>query len=286
MRAVVCCPGTCGELFQGWPGGLCQLISCPIDLWTRIEIILTPGEGRILLPPLMEKTEKALLSAIDLWKLRGLDISLSRSSQLPGGRGYASSTADILAALYGLALCVGRRLLPQEATELAVSVEPSDGLAWENLVLMDHRRFSRWQEVGPVPEFPVLLFDPGGEVDTISFNGKAVSSGGVDYDGILYKLKRGIVLGNWRMIGQSATESALASQTNLPKNGMETLIDSALSLGAIGVVTAHSGTISGVLFRPGGLPEWKGTLWPTDMGTPRMTRLIPGGVRIMEVEYD
>lgn len=282
MRAVTCCPGTCGELFQGWPQGICQLVSCPIGLWSRLEVRAFPGDGRILVPDSMSKTERALKIALDLWD-KSLDLFVSRETDLPGARGYASSTADILGVLYGLAACLGRVLTPEEATEIAVSVEPSDSLAWPGLVLMDHRRFSRHRYLGPVPNMTLALFDPGGEVDTVEFNDRSSGYPDLDYDRILWEFEAGLSRGDWAGMARASTDSALANQGVLPKSYLDRFIETSLSNGALGVVTAHSGTISGAIFMdcPGKIGAF---LWPPELGEPRYVPMVSGGVRLLEVE--
>lgn len=284
MRAVTCCPGTCGELFQGWPGGVCQLVSCPVGLWSRVEVSVVPGDGGIHISSSMSKTERALKAALELWGEKYVDVSISRDSQLVRSRGYASSTADILASLYGLAVCLGRPLPPEEATEIAVSVEPSDGLAWEGVVLMDHRGFSRYRQLGPVPDLFLGVFDPGGEVDTLEFNSKVSRPPLCDYDRILFDLEMGLSSGDWSRLGKASTESALANQSILFKGNLELIISSAFSNGALGIVTAHSGTVSGAIFLRDSLLNRKSFAWPPEIGEPFYVPMVPGGVRILEVE--
>lgn len=282
MRAVACCPGTCGELFQGWPEGVSQLISCPVGLLSKVEISVSPGEGRFFVPDHMSKTERALKVALDLWG-EAMDVSLRRESQLVGARGYASSTADILASLYCLAGCLGRPLSPEEATEIAVAVEPSDSLAWEGLVLMDHRKFSRHRYLGPVPDLMLAVFDPGGEVDTVSFNERVYSRPDRDYDRILADLEKGLHDRNWPLFAGAATESALANQSILRKDDLESILEAALSNGALGIVTAHSGTLSGAIFQKERL-KGESLLWPPELGDPFYVPMVSGGVRLLEVE--
>ena len=55
-----------------------------------------------------------------------------------------------------------------------------------------------------------------------------------------------------QQIAEAATRSAQANQMALPKPCFEELLNHALSRGALGLNTAHSGTVYGVL-------------WPADM---------------------
>lgn len=286
MRAIALCPGTCGELFQGWLDGVCQLVSCPIGLWSRVELSVSPGDGCIALPPSMQKTELALKIAMDMWRIGGFDVSLYRNSQLAGSRGYASSTADILASLYALAACFDLRLSEEEATEIAVSVEPSDGLAWSDLVLMDHRNFSIHRRLGPVPELILAVFDPGGEVDTVEFNKKVRPCTPSCHDRILSDLEKGLAQGDWRRFAKASTDSAMANQSVLFKGDLDLMLSSSFANGALGIVTAHSGTVSGAIFLRDHLKNRGAFFWPPELGEPFYVPMVSGGVRLLEVEND
>ncbi len=70
---------------------------------------------------------------------RDIDVVVRKSKALPEARGYASSTADILATLFGLARTLQESISAKEATKLAISIEPTDSLAWEDLTLLSYR---------------------------------------------------------------------------------------------------------------------------------------------------
>ncbi|HPE65914.1 MAG TPA: hypothetical protein PK849_07020, partial [Synergistales bacterium] len=146
-RVVAAFPGTCGELFQGTLDGVQCLVSCPVDRTARLELILEEGEG-ISVPPEMSKTRRALELALARRPLAGA-LRVRRLEALPEGKGYASSTADILAALYGLANLSGTPLTPEDASRIALAVEPTDSIAWSGLALLDHREGRVMQFLGP-----------------------------------------------------------------------------------------------------------------------------------------
>jgi L-threonine kinase len=283
MRALVSCPGTCGELYQGWLGGICSLISCPIDRTTYMEVEVNPGTGDISVPEGMDKTGDVLGLASKLWRCRHLDVSVRSFRRLPVSRGYASSTADMISALYGLAVCIDRIVSPEEVTEMAVAIEPSDGIAWSDLVLLDHRSLSNYTVISEVPPLKVVLFDPEEEVDTVEFNRRVHPLEGVDYDGILHDLIGALMREDWIALGRAVTASARANQGVLFKPCLEELIEVALSDGALGVTVAHSGSICGVLYPPDVDLRWAELPWPDEVGSPRLAKMVPGGVHVLEV---
>lgn len=259
------------------------MISCPIDRTTCLDVDVNPGTGEISVPEGMDKTGDVLRLALNLWRCRHLDVSVRSSSRLPVSRGYASSTADMISALYGLAACIDRTVSPEEVTEMAVAIEPSDGIAWPELVLLDHRSFSDYTVISEVPPLKVVLFDPEEEVDTVEFNRRAHPVEGVDYDGILHDLIGALMRDDWIALGRAVTASARANQGVLFKPCLEELIDVALSDGALGVTVAHSGSICGVLYPPDADPRWAELPWPDEVGSPRLAKMVPGGVHVLEV---
>ena len=114
-------PGTCGELFQGSLDGIPCLVSCPVDRMARLRITEMPSGG-VVCPPDMSKTKRALELALEAEPRRGKSLLVERLNALPEGKGYASSTADILAAVSGLAALSGEPFDPERATAAFASL--------------------------------------------------------------------------------------------------------------------------------------------------------------------
>ncbi len=165
--ASVAVPATCGELVQGTLDGIPCLVSCPIDCYSIAEIHLKPTPGWEV-PGDAPKAAAALraglayMGSATSWAGR-----LRLLSDLPRGRGYGSSTADIGATLYALGQALGRPIAPEQVAQLAVSVEPSDSTIFPGLALFDHRGGHLHEGLGPAPPLAVVIIDPGGEVDTL-----------------------------------------------------------------------------------------------------------------------
>jgi L-threonine kinase len=278
-------PGTCGELVQGTLDGVPCLVSCPMDLFAEVSVVARPGTGLVLAPPSMSKTHRAVSLAMESLGCTGADVHIHRHHALPEGKGYASSSADILAALFALSRLLGSPLSPEEATRLALAVEPTDSIAWEGLALLAHRDGQLMQPLGPPPELAVLVLDWGGFVDTLAFNS-------ADYTGTLARLaplhkeafamlQAGIASADPVLVGQAATQSALAHQAILYKPQLESVLQLAKRAGALGVCVAHSGTLIGVLLHPEGAQEALPYLLSRLPGRPahRLCRVIGGGPR-------
>jgi L-threonine kinase len=284
---LVAFPGTCGELFQGTLGGTSCLVSCPIDRMARLKVSRFPGEG-VFVPPAMTKTRRAVGIALGLWSSAGGAVRVERVEALPEGKGYASSTADILGALYGLSSLDGRPLAPEEATSIALSVEPTDSLAWPGLALLDHRNGEIMEYLGTPPPMSVLVLDWGGTMDTEEFNRR-------DAGGILSRLasvhaesfglvRDGILKGDAATIGEGASLSAAAAGLLRDMSHLDECRALSRSLGGYGVCAAHSGTLYGILMPPdaprryGRIADLAGTaLSPGWEGA--LHAVVPGGPR-------
>jgi L-threonine kinase len=251
VKIRVSVPGSCGELVQGMIEGTACLISCPIDKMAEIEVSVIPGNAMVSAPRFMVKTKRAVQHALTVFKRKDVDVIIKRIRFLPQAKGYASSTADILAALYGLARALGEQISPQQATQLAIKVEPSDSLAWQEATLLAHKNGKIMQPLGNMPPLSVMILDWGGRVNTQEFNSSAYKSC-IKQNTRLYEeafemLREGIASGDIHKIGSAAAISAIAHQCVLNKPQLDKIIKLADIVGAPGVCIAHSGTLTGVL---------------------------------------
>lgn len=256
-RALV--PGSCGELVQGTIEGVDFLVSCPIDLYTEVTVTLN-GEDELLSNA---NKVKSLLAAKKIQSLFGLSEGglLQVKSQLPESKGMASSTADIAAACWAMAEACGREISSLDVAKTALAIEPSDGVMFSGIALFDHRRGSRLKILGSAPPLGVLVFDLGGQIDTVDFNARKdlrllnqAKEGKVR--AALDLVIQGIKEQNGQLLAQGSTLSALAHQSILSKPNLEEILDEVLKLGAWGINIAHSGTVIGVLFDPDFLDDY------------------------------
>ena len=172
-------------------------------------------------------------------------------ANIPRGRGYGSSTADVAAALYAVAHAVGHPLSPAAVARLAVEVEPTDSTVFPGLALFAHRTGAFWEMLGPAPPLTVIVLDPGGQVDTEVYNHR-VPLEMLHPQAALYReafslLREGVTRQNWEAVGRAATLSAQAHQRILPNPLVDLALRWAQAIGALGICRAHSGTIVGIL---------------------------------------
>jgi L-threonine kinase len=246
-------PGTCGELVQGHIDGQDFLVNCPIDLYAhaRVEPSDRPGLQLHDAPRFAKIRDTVTLAAHEL--MFELRHRVEVHSEIPRGKGLASSTADISAALAAVLRSGGVRTSPQVFARLLTEVEPSDCTHFDGIAHVNHLTGDLYESM-PAPErLRVLVVDCGGEVDTLSFDRDKARSVYRACRGRIVEavegLKRGLHARCDEWVAQAATLSARISQDILPKPQFEALLAVASEAGALGINCAHSGSVLGVLYR-------------------------------------
>ncbi|MCR5177245.1 MAG: GHMP kinase [Anaerovibrio sp.] len=248
MLLEVLVPGSCGEIAQGWKDGQPFLVTCPIGLYSRALVT----ERTSAKTGLGKKANIALKNTVNYMGFTEFPLGLALESQLPTGKGMAASTADIVAVIQAVATAIDDELAPEEVAELAAGIEPTDGVFYEGVVLMNYMTGQLVRSYKNVPKIIIAMFDTGGTVNTIDFHSDySDNSGNADSPSELLEavdsLSKDFSAEN---IGRVATISALANQKLLAKPQLDEIIEFAKSQGAIGVNVAHSGTMLGVMFKP------------------------------------
>jgi len=249
MKVTVKAPGSCGELAQGTINGRNFLITCPIDVYSEVTVTT-----EVSIPlHIGNKVQTAIDKTVQYLKIQDRSFHVSVKSDLPLGKGMASSSADISATCQGIALSVGQQLSPDEIADIALSIEPTDGIFYPGIVLFDHVRGSLRQYLGAAIPMYIAIFDVGGEIDTLNFNKrldlkKLNEANECQVQQAVNFINKGLITKDISLIGKGATISALANQNILFKPHLDDIINIGLSWGAVGVNIAHSGTVVGVLF--------------------------------------
>lgn len=291
--ATVRAPGTCGELVQGLIGGVLCHITCPVSVSSTVTVALDGEPGPVRSPDGRSKTAHAVERTLRYLNAEGAGALVSVSSDLPVGKGMASSTADVSAAIAATGLALGVPLTPEQVARLAVEVEPSDGTMFPGVALFDHLGGRVAEVMGQPPPLEALVLDFGGTVDTLEFNrlerGALLRELAPTVERAADLVRRGIADGDGAIIGQGATMSALAHQRVLYKPELPAVMEFARDVGAVGVNVAHSGVVIGVLLdgvRSARVSEETagGLLHTARRAFPRaesvlLTRVIGGGLR-------
>jgi L-threonine kinase len=253
-RLAVRAPGSCGEWIQGVYRKRPCLVSCPIDRYATATIT-DRSTGRRLPPKARQLTEHFLWRyGLSERVLRHVDIELS--SQIPRGKGMASSTADLAALAAALGYFFDMPLEPEEIAKLCIAVEPSDNIMYPESNLFDFVNGGVLRRFDHSVSASVLILDFKGAVDTVGFRGQREVYTPEDckaFRGIIRMFQRGTAQDNLQLIGNATTRSALLNQKVLVKPYLPLLIDLSSRFGGAGVIIGHSGTVVGVLHAPGKL---------------------------------
>lgn len=244
--------GTFGELLQGriWEGKTDFLVTFPIDRYAYAIFVADPTQQEVrVFPPEKVKSQRL---AHQLLKHYALPPGgrLILQSELPVGKGLASSSADLVATANAISSCFHQYIETASLAKLMCQIEPSDGVMYPGVVSFHHRQGDLREFLGHLPQLTILGIDEGGELDTIQFNQKHkifTPAEENEYQHLLTVLSRAIRQYDLRSIGEVATRSAVMNQALNPKQTLTECIAICKEIDGLGVVAAHSGTCIGIL---------------------------------------
>lgn len=261
------CPGTCGEWVQGTKDGIPLLIGCPVnrfveavanmhvigkDSWEDVQT-QSPKHWNWGLTEGKEKTQKALDHLIRRYNRPNLRGKVQLRSELPPGKGMASSTADMVSAMVAVSELFEFPWDSSTLAQLALEIEPTDPVMYEGITEFAHRDGSTIKSLGPIIPANLLMLDWGGSLDTLRFN--ALDELSAHYRKHEQSIKKALFLfyegmeqRNLEKIAQASTVSARCNQEINPKPEFEEFLSWVLQKGGLGVVTAHSGTLLAGVF--------------------------------------
>ncbi|TDK60791.1 kinase [Bacillus salipaludis] len=250
------CHGTFGELVQGIIDEKHFLITFPIpNLKSEAVFIPNPrGSEMTMGDPKVKvlKAGKLLMQQFDLPLGGSLDIR----SNIPSGKGMASSSADIVAAIRAIADSYSLPITKEMISSIAAQVEPTDGVMYDEVVAYDYIHGELIEGFGTLPSFHLVGIDFGGEVDTVQFNHIEKEYKQQDHAIFIqaYELIReGFGRRDFSLISKATTLSARVNQKILPKPFFYEFEKLAQDYQG-GIVVAHSGTVMGILL-DGNLPN-------------------------------
>lgn len=230
MTQKIKVPGSCGEFVQGFFNGAPILITCPIEKFSTVEI----SDKFFGVEGLGEKSLLMLKKSLELFEIENFNFGIKLTSELPCGKGMASSSADLAAVVKAVALFFGKNISAEKIAKLAASIEPTDGIFFSGVVAMNPVSGEFLKNIFVPENYAVAIFDYGGEVDTLKFNRRSNFEISALDDNLNFEL---------------IEKSALANQQILYKKNLPEIISFAKSLGAVTVNAAHSGTVIGIFFR-------------------------------------
>jgi len=242
------CPASCGEIVQGVIYGREMLVSYTVDVWSKVRLREVKNAK-----PSFYKAQKALYLSLKKLGLSDLynHLEIAIDTDIPIGKGMSSSTADICAVVGAVYKMVGQKPSPDEIAEIALSIEPTNGIMYEEVVLFDHLEGKIKKPLGFMPRSRILLLEGKGIVNTQDFRSRDFSGQLKENEEEFFKayklVEKGFEEGDIKLIAEGATKSALLHQKILYKPYLEGILELVLKKGGLGINIAHSGTITAVI---------------------------------------
>lgn len=259
------CPGTCGEWVQGAKDGVPFLIGCPISRYAKAKakIWLPELKNREVgldkriwlwrLPPGKNKTGQALKLFARELKITNFALKIEMDSQLAIGKGMASSTADMVAALGAFSHALGVPWEEEKIARLVLRIEPTDPVMFPQITEIAHQDGSYIKQLGPEIKAKLLMLDWGGMLDTEAFNARADLGEHYRKNEPAIRLAlahfyEGLAKKDLELAAHASTISARCNQEFNPKPEFERFLSWVKAQGGLGVIAAHSGTLLAGIF--------------------------------------
>lgn len=246
MDVIKYYPGSIGEIIQGNVAGKDVLLSCPVNLFTKVRVFESHNPTSKEKYP---KCKKFMENMMKSWGYGSLcnTFDIEIKSEIPIGKGFASSTADIMALYLSLIELFKKDYKEQEIMKQAIMIEPTDSIIFSEMTLFDYKNGDFKESIGNYMEFYVFVFEGPRIVDTIEFNQK-IESPLAFIDDLLPELKKAVKERNIYKLANISHQSIVRNHHRLHYDilpSIEKIIEKTDGLGIIG---AHSGDFLGIIY--------------------------------------
>ena len=250
MKFYGVCPASCGEFVQGVLDNEEYLSSYAINLFS----VATLEEGKEIIQKGPSKSRRAMELVFEKFGLpvdETKNISLNIKSQIPVGKGMASST-DIGATIKATLSMLNKTLTGEEISKLAVKIEATDSLLLNQHSIFNPLTADIKKYLGGINDAKVVILEPDDILDTKSIrmtpNYKMYKMQNKEIIKKSFELlDEGLAKNDLNLIGKACTYSGLANENIHKKPFLEKIIDISDKYGCYGVNIAHSGTVIGIL---------------------------------------
>ena len=251
MKFYGVCPASCGEFVQGVLDNEEYLSSYAINLFS----VATLEEGKEVIHTGPKKSRRAMELVFEKFNIpvdESKKISLNINSQIPIGKGMASSTADIGATINATLSMLGKTLTGEEISKLAVKIEATDSLLLNRHSIFNPLTADIKKYMGGISNAKVVILEPDDILDTKSIR--------MTPNYRMYKMQNkeiiresfslldeGLAKNDLSLVGKACTYSSLANENIHKKPFLKEIIEISDKFGCYGVNIAHSGTVIGIL---------------------------------------
>lgn len=278
------CPGTLGELLQGpcmHEGELhIGLITLPVRQYSWMHFL--PGQEGDPTRDLAgkRKCRRVIDAYLDLHRLVLPPGRWMHASELPEGRGMASSTADLVATIRCLDSLFERATPISRIADLLREIERSDAVFLDSPAVYLSGRQEIWQRLPGNVSFHACYIDEGDAVDTQQVTPQLMRWYAAQWPAYRANLAQAMDAfgrGDRAAIASCATVSATLAQGVIRKRHFNTLMAERERFGADGVVVAHTGSLIGYLFLQAPGIERMGALSAFFLGLGHQCRFVETG---------
>lgn len=246
METYAVHPGSCGELIQGNIQGMDMLLSFPVDLFTTVRLYECKNPKN---RHRFSKSSALLSNLLERWGYGWLDgqLDLEIRSDIPQGKGFASSTADLCGVYISLLKLLGREYDTREAAEEFIRIEPTDSIIFREMTLFDYKEGKRSSSIGQYRKFSILAFEGSRIVDTQEFNRRKLPSLGC-LDDVMPQVMLAAQSGNIRELAGTASMSIERNMGRVNYEVYGAVEELRRKTGGLGIVGGHSGDLLGIMY--------------------------------------
>ncbi|MCI1945240.1 GHMP family kinase ATP-binding protein [Clostridium luticellarii] len=247
MEVTAAYPGSFGEIVQGKMENRDILLSCPVDVYTEVKLTECHNPVR---RANLKKSSNFLFNILKSWGYekyyKNIDIEIN--SQIPQGKGLASSTADLCGVYYCLIDMFNRKFNELELVRNCVNIEPTDSIIFKKMTLFDYKNGKYSCTLGDYLSYDVLAFEGYGAVDTVEFNHRDLPELS-DVTALIPVLKEAVEEKNLEKLAYVSTESIIKNQGRLYYEFLDRIIDIKKRTSGLGIMGAHSGNALGIIYK-------------------------------------
>ena len=251
MKSYGICPASCGEFVQGILDNEEYLSSYAIDMFS----IASLEEKKEDINLGSKKSRKAIEKVFEKFNIpieESKNISLDLKSNIPIGKGMASSTADIGATIKATLSILNKKLNDEEISLIASEIEPTDSIILYKNSIFNPINGSVKKYLSSFDNGRVIILEPKEILETkIIRSNPDYLNIKLENKSIIKKsfnlLEKGLENNDLKLIGQACTLSSLANENIHKKPYLNEIIEISQNMNAYGVNIAHSGTVIGIL---------------------------------------
>ena len=247
------CPATCGELVQGMIGKEEYISSYCVDMYSNAKIV----EKKFMNNKVSRSKIKSLKAVSNVFEKFGYSRDLSKkidlhiSSEIPVGKGMASSTADIGASVLAALDFIGEKMSPEEISILVSKIEPTDSIYFKEVCIFNPIKGIKKKSLGFLKSEDVIILEPNDRINTIKIRKD------IGYYNVLKKnrfitkksfemLELGIKKNNIELIKKACMNSAFANEEIKKTPYLREILDLSKKHNCGFVNISHTGTVIGI----------------------------------------